>query len=391
MSHIFPKEIVEFTSQAYIPKNKVKSRAIYTIILTFFILALFSLPFLTVKIFSSARGAIRPDTERTTIVSINSGKVLFSKLVNNRYVQRGEVLLRLENHALDDKIALTEYETQNLSAQINDLYHLINDKGILVSRITSGKYQKEWLWYQEELNEHLARIKKLKVDHQRNSILLQKGVIAKAEYDNVKLDYDLALNSLNQLKKRQLNTWQATLTELENSLSTTKSKKSQLQKTKKEYTIAAPMSGTLVNVLGIQQGSVVSSGVALGEISPDSHLLADCYVSPVDIGLIKKEKPVNFQLDAYNYNQWGLATGQIIEISEDVELIDDQPVFRVRCKINEKYLELRNGAKGKIKKGMTFNARFELTERTLYQLLYDEVDDWVNPSRKELQQTDLSL
>lgn len=29
---------------------------------------------------------------------------------------------------------------------------------------------------------------------------------------------------------------------------------------------------------------------------------------------------------------------------------------------------------------MTFTARFTVAERSLYQLLYDKVDDWVNPN-----------
>ncbi len=31
------------------------------------------------------------------------------------------------------------------------------------------------------------------------------------------------------------------------------------------------------------------------------------------------------------------------------------------------------------KRDETFTARFTVTERSLYQLLYDKVDDWVNP------------
>lgn len=38
---------------------------------------------------------------------------------------------------------------------------------------------------------------------------------------------------------------------------------------------------------------------------------------------------------------------------------------------------------------MTFNARFELTERTLYQLLYDKVDDWMNPTNQNSQITSI--
>jgi len=123
----------------------------------------------------------------------------------------------------------------------------------------------------------------------------------------------------------------------------------------------------------------INQGMELGEISPDSNLIVECYISPNDIGLLDKNKLVNFQIDTFNYNQWGLVTGEIIEIGNDIEIVDNNPVFKVLCKINMKYLQLNNGFKGHLKKGMTLNARFELAERTLFNLLYDKVDDWMNP------------
>jgi HlyD family secretion protein len=42
-------------------------------------------------------------------------------------------------------------------------------------------------------------------------------------------------------------------------------------------------------------------------------------------------------------------------------------------------LRLKSGQEGEIKKGMTFNARFVIARRSLFQLLYDKVDDWLNP------------
>jgi len=46
---------------------------------------------------------------------------------------------------------------------------------------------------------------------------------------------------------------------------------------------------------------------------------------------------------------------------------------------------LKNGYEGKLKKGVTLQARFVVTERSLWQLLYDKVDDWVNPNIKVVQ------
>ncbi len=146
--------------------------------------------------------------------------------------------------------------------------------------------------------------------------------------------------------------------------------------------VIAPINGTLLNVKPQELGSFINAGVQIGEISPDTDLFVECYVSPSDIGLLQKNTAINFQVDAFNYNQWGLATGEVIEIGKDIEVLNDEPVFKVRCKMNEKYLQLKNGFQGNLKKGMTLNANFELTKRSLYDLLYDKMDDWLNPSRQ---------
>jgi len=57
---------------------------------------------------------------------------------------------------------------------------------------------------------------------------------------------------------------------------------------------------------------------------------------------------------------------------------------KILCQLNEKELSLKNGFKGQLKKGMTLNAQFKLAERSLFDLLYDRVDDWFNPSQKDI-------
>jgi HlyD family secretion protein len=140
------------------------------------------------------------------------------------------------------------------------------------------------------------------------------------------------------------------------------------------------VSGTLLDVKGIEKGSFVTAGIQLAEISPQSNLIVECYIHPTDIGLLKKDNNVNFQVSAFNYNQWGLANGKVVEIGNDIQMINNSPMFKVLCSLNQDFLELKNGFKGYLKKGMLVNARFALTERTLFDLLYDKVDDWVNPT-----------
>jgi HlyD family secretion protein len=105
------------------------------------------------------------------------------------------------------------------------------------------------------------------------------------------------------------------------------------------------------------------------------------------MGDLKMDTPVKFQIDAYNYNQWGWATGKIKTIGNDIELIQNQAVFQVQCSLNENELFLKNGISGKLKKGMTVKAQFFRARRSLWQLLFDKVDDWFNPMLDNLPQT----
>ncbi len=241
--------------------------------------------------------------------------------------------------------------------------------------------------FKQKLTELQTRFKKLSDDYKRDKLLFDKGVIAKISLNESKLNYDLAQNAIYQLIKTTKNTWQSQLVSYKNQLKSLESTQIQLEQNRELSIITAPFTGTLLNVQGVEKGSFITSGMQLAQLSPKSNLIVECYVSPNDIGLLNKKSKVNFQISAFNYNQWGLATGKIIDIAEDIQFINKTPMFRVLCSLDQNYLQLKNGFKGYLKKGMTLNARFEITERTLFDLLYDKVDDWINPNSQINTQT----
>jgi hypothetical protein len=143
--------------------------------------------------------------------------------------------------------------------------------------------------------------------------------------------------------------------------------------------ITAPISGTITAYTGIREGNFIVPNQQIARISPDSDLLVECYISPANIGLISQEMDVGFQFHTFNYNQWGIGSGKVTEVSGNVMNINDNPCFKVRCSLDQGYLSLKNGYKGYLKKGMTLTGRFMITRRSLFQLLYDKTDDWLNP------------
>lgn len=379
MKQIFPKEILENTTEVFKFKHTSTSKIIYTILLLTISSALLLLPFVKVDVYTSVRGILKADEERISVGLIHSGRVLFSFVENNKNVMVGDTILIIENKIIDEKIQLSLGQIKEIKLFISDLANLTINNSKTFNLLNSLKYQKEYMFYEQNLSELETRFKQKKNNLDRNQILVDKGVIAQAEFENIKFEYDVALSGIYQLKKQQQNSWQADLTSYKNRLQEMKSEEIQLLENKSQFFITAPITGILLNTTRFETGSFVVQGTRIAEISPDTDLIVECYLGPADIGLIKASNKVIFQIDAYNYNQWGLAEGTIIEIGKDFELIDNKPIFKIRCLINQDYLELKNGFKGKFKKGMTLNARFILAERSLFDLLYDKTDDWLNP------------
>ena len=143
----------------------------------------------------------------------------------------------------------------------------------------------------------------------------------------------------------------------------------------------APVDGTVIGLVGLTVGSYVRAAQELNEISPSDDLLVEAYVSPTDIGRLYVGQPVNCQIDAYPYTEWGLLPGKVKRISGDYVLLQNQRVvFKVIVQPFRSQLQLRDGTTGDIKKGMTANCRFFASRHTILELLYESVDELLNPA-----------
>ncbi|HJY12214.1 MAG TPA: HlyD family efflux transporter periplasmic adaptor subunit, partial [Flavobacterium sp.] len=147
------------------------------------------------------------------------------------------------------------------------------------------------------------------------------------------------------------------------------------------YFIIAPISGTIENFSGIQKDSYINGSQPIATISAADHLIVECTVLPNDIGLVNKNQKVKFQLDAFNYNQWGFLEGKVIDIDHNITMQSDKAFFKVRCSLDSQILQLKSGYKTNVSKGMTLTTRYIITNRSLFDLLFDKIDNWLNPKQ----------
>ena len=339
------------------------------------------MPFIFLDIYSSAQGIIKAEKEKNQLASLYSGKIKDIFIKENQTVQKGDTLLNIDNTVVKDKLNLFSNQLTEIKLFVHDLNYLSNSKKLSQDSLQSFSYQKQHIQHTQKLRELRTRYAKVKRDFKRQKKLFKKNVIAKVEYQNSQYNLDLALSELNHYKKQQRNKWQSELTQQNNKLKELESTLLQYREERNNYIILAPIGGTIQNLVGLEVGNFITAGSPLAEISPDADLIAECYIKPADIGLLKRKTNVKLQVDAFNYNQWGMATGKIISVSKDISFVNNTPMFKVICSLDQKQLRLKNGFQGKLKKGMTFNARFFITKRSLFDLLYDTVDDWYNPSK----------
>lgn len=364
------------TLENLITKNKTKSISIYLVLILAILLFLIALPLIKVDISSQSRGMIRSTTDNVPLTSLVNGKVTFVKLKNNQVVQQGDTLITLTQENLDTEKATNQDVAIDLQDRIRDLSHVVSGKNI---SLRTPAVQQEWFSYFNKRDELQSKIAQTKIGYDRNKGLYEKGVISRAEFEKYSFDYTYAQQALSGLEKNQRSMWQNNKRELEIQLKNLNGTLRKIKVEAKNYVITAPMSGTIENFSGIQIGSFLNTSQPIATISASDMLIVESSVSPNDIGLIQKNQKVKFQLDAFNYNQWGLLEGKVIDIDRNITIQGEQAFFKVRSALNTTSMNLHSGYKTKVSKGMTLTTRYMITRRSLFDLLFDKVDDWLNP------------
>jgi HlyD family secretion protein len=380
---LFPKEIIDNSAEANFQKHTVRTKLIYTTIVLFIIGALASLPFISVDVSVRSQGVITSVTERNQLTSLVSGKINKLYIRENEPIKKDEKVAEIASPLIREKLFFNTQRQQKINKYLRDLSTLRSiDSASVYQPINLGtaKYRHSFIAFKQQIQRNSQDITKAKRKFRRDKQLHNNDMLSDAEYEQTSFALEAAQNEFDLLLDQQRNEWQSEAIAYQEELDQLKSEKKQLKREQEQYIIRAPIAGTVQNLQGIYEGSFVSPNQTLATISPDTGLIAESYVPPKDIGLVREGMTARMQISAFDYNQWGILTGKVKEISNDVSVINEQPVFIVRSVLDHSYLELQNGYRGQLKKGMTIQTRFTISERSLYQLLYDNVDDWLNPN-----------
>lgn len=364
------------TLENLIDKNRTKSNSIYIVVVLCIFLFLVLLPIIKVDISSQSRGIIRSKTDNVPLTSIVSGKITWIKVKNNALIKKGDTLIKISKNGLETEKQTNDTLSNSVAQYLEDVSNVI--KGNTLNLKTSTA-REDFYKFQSKKVELQSKVSQAQIAFNRNKVLYNKDVIAKAEYEKYMFELRFAKESLNSFVNQQRASWETQKRDLEDQIKNLKGAVAKIKVEENNYFILAPVTGTIETFIGLQVGSFINASQPIATISPVDNLIVESSVSPDDIGLIQKNQNVKFQIDAFNYNQWGLLEGKVIDIDKNITLQENQAFFKVRCSVNNKTMQLKNGYTTQVTKGMTLTTRYVIARRSLFDLLFDKVDDWLNP------------
>ena len=363
---------------SYLIRIHPGGRAIYLTALSLLVILLASLPLASVQVSVSGRGIIRPLQEKTGIRVPAQGIVEAVYVKEGDRVNKTQALLRIRSLESSQNLLNLMRELEETEAYLKDLEGLTGiPLKIPCSSMYLGEYEK-FSRQKEYLDLILARAEK---ELARYGGLHREGLISEREFDDLRFNAAKARKEMESFISQSLAGWQAACRDQQTRKRELQIRIRTLEEKIRLTTVCAPAGGSLVEFNGIAAGSAVQAGSLIGILSPDSGLIGEFYISSRDIAYLHTGQSVRLYLDAFPPREWGYVPAVIYEISGDFLVRDNLPVYRVKCSLGRSELCLRNGYSAGVKKGMSFQARCLVARRTLFQLLTDRADQWLNPSR----------
>jgi multidrug resistance efflux pump len=379
-----PSAIVDYTLESYLTRVKTKSRIIYWIIIIIIISGIAILPLVSVDVAVKTRGFFQSEISKQVVYAPFHGKVIYSSVKDGREVNRGDTLLIIDSETTRAQKKAIEKRLSDNSSAITDLELLVRiekpEKQLSPKQFVTRRYYTEYNNLIKSWRAQFQRFQKSTTQYERAEVLHEQNIIPDAEYENTLYTYRAEEEELNRILASQKSIWQADLMQRKNEATSLNAELGRCLEDLSNRIVRAPLAGRIIQSTDIQTGTIVSLNQQVAKVSPSGELVATCLVKPGDIGLINKDQNIRIQVDALNYNEWGILSASIIDISDDLVIEEGSSVyFRIKCKPEYTFLSLKNGVKAELKKGMSFSGRIVVTRRTLFNLLFDKADKWLNP------------
>lgn len=379
---LLPTAVARDLLDVHLASDDRGARALYAGVLALLVAGAAALPVARVELWAHAAGIVRPTSDKHEVRAPRAGAAHRLLVAEHQRVREGEPLLALDPRPAALRAAAIAPRLAAARDAAHDLEALAAAAPARVApgALVTARYRDEQARHAAALHEAELRRASAGAAAQRTRALAARGFATPAELEADAAALLAANAALATLAERQAAEWQGALADARAALATLRADARENAAEREALVVRAPVAGTVEQVARLGPGSFVQGGEVVAVISPERSLVAELHVAPRDVARLRVGSPVRLEVDAFDPSDWGLLAGRVLAIADDYVDVAGRPMFRVRCALDATHLALRDGTRGRIRKGMTVRARFPVGRRTLLQIIRDGADGWLDPT-----------
>lgn len=368
-----------------------KHRGIFSVIILFFI---FLVTFVVWAYFSPleevtrGQGSVIPSSREQIVQSLDPGIIQEMKVKEGDIVEKGQVLLTLDDTRSSAILRESEAKVQNLRAVVARLQAESADRPLVfsddipedvISRETAAynARRKAMLDAVNGLTESKALLDK---EIAITQPMVRKGVVSQVELLRMQRQSSDFAQQIAERRNRYSADANNELVQAESELAQARENMAMRADPVERSQIKAPLRGIVKNIRINTVGGVVQAGQDILEIVPlDDTLLVQAYISPKDVAFIRPGQPALVKISAYDYAIYGGLEGKVTLISPDtlqderrrseLNLNADQAYYRILVETQGTAITDSKGQKLDITPGMTAMVDIKTGEKTVFQYL----------------------
>lgn len=347
-----------------------------------------------VKTTVSAFAKVVPATPNLTIEAGAEGVLKEVLISEGDIVEKGQVIAYMDVSATEAEIkslASEQSAAQTRLSRLKQERDIIDTGGILdLSTIKDDVLHSRLSHFQSKLSvfdQKLASAEREYEISKRQSAMttekdVESGIISQMDYLDSQASLNNALAEVAKLKAERhdfVTEWHADIEkQLEADTALEKTLSAQLERLEVDrlsLTVRSPVAGRILEVKARREGTVLSKGHPIAEITRAGEVLVvEAEVPPKDVKALRTGLDVSFKLDALPFQRYGDMKGKIIRVDEDAipsrrPGVEDE-FYMVRIELQEA-VPKRAPKDFSMRRGSTGKADMITGDRTIFSYLLD--------------------
>lgn len=357
---------------------------LFALIITFCLWAYYS----TVEEVTRGQGSVIPSSREQIVQSLDPGTIAEMRVKEGDVVEKGQVLLKLDDTRSSAVLRESEAKVVNLEAMIARLR--AEAYGVALhfdEHIPKELRQRETAAYQARrraLTDSVSGLRESKRNLDQEiaitAPMVAQGVMSEVELLRMKRESTNLSLQINDKQNQYAADANNELVKMEAELAQARENMAMRTDPVERSEIRAPLRGIVKNIQINTVGGVVQAGQDILEIVPlDDKLLVEAYIRPQDVAFMRPGLDAVVKISAYDYAIYGGLNGKVTLISPDtlsnqkradeLKLDQNQQYYRILVETDGNAIKDKNGKPMEIIPGMVATVDVKTGEKTVFDYL----------------------